>query len=610
MDSTSATRRPPRPLPALTPASFRSSSSPAAAPRKLEQLQRREPRHHHSNGASRSRALPLRTTSTCSIAHVFFNRRPLDLIRRTTSSVLTQLDESAHHSARTAAVSALSAVSDDDRPLRPLCRLHSSEQTDRRRREPLQHTDNKRNTDERRLFLQQRLQLTGVENDAPVEQEMLSPCAKVAAEQRKLSAMCPPTGKELLRDTEKAVELTLHERVEIQQYDEVYFVATRAVKRARCHGRIQNLMPVHGDDRAVVAEDEPSEDLSPLCHDGYDDQDGEYLVVIGDHLAFRYEVQSALGHGAFGQVVRCVDRRTCKQVAVKIIRNRPAHRDQALMEVQVLAQLEIAAAAACDEEQHVVRMKDHFHFRGHVCLVFGVLGMDLYRYLSLRSFRGLSMNSVRTVGEQLAHALTFLRQQKVVHCDLKPENILLDASVKANDALSVDTVDHVTLIDFGSSCLAGAPMATYIQSRFYRSPEVLLGHACSDAIDMWSLACILVELLTGHPIFAGENDREQFACIVEVLDVPPVDMVLQAERRLTFFEQVSTPVVDVEAAEYVLKPFANSRGRRRLPGSRSLASVVMTDDSDFLGFLARCFVWDPRERLTAEQALEEPWMQR
>ena len=504
----------------------------------------------------------------------------------------------------------MSAVSDDDRLLQPLCRLHSTAQTHHRRRQSLQHTDSNRNTDELRPFLQQRLQLTGAENDAPVEQEMLSSCSKDVAERRKLSAMWPPMGNELLRDTERAAELTLQERVEIQQYDEVYFVSTRAVKRARCRGRIQNLMPVHGDDRAVVEEDESSEeDLLLLCNDGYDDQDGDYLVLIGDHLAFQYEVQGALGHGAFGQVVRCVDRRTCKQVAVKIIRNRPAHRDQALMEVHVLAQLEIAAAAACNEEQHVVRLKDHFHFRGHVCLVFDVLGMDLYRYLSLRSFRGLSMNSVRTVGEQLAHALTFLRQQKVVHCDLKPENILLDASVKANDALSVDTVDHVTLIDFGSSCLAGAPMATYIQSRFYRSPEVLLGHACSDAIDMWSLACILVELLTGHPIFAGENDREQFACIVEVLDVPPVDMVLQAERRLTFFEQVSTPVVDVEAAEYVLKPFTNSRGRRRLPGSRSLASVVMTDDSDFLGFLARCFVWDPRQRLTAEQALEEPWMQ-
>lgn len=57
---------------------------------------------------------------------------------------------------------------------------------------------------------------------------------------------------------------------------------------------------------------------------------------------------------------------------------------------------------------------------------------------------------------------------------------------------------------------------TYIQSRFYRSPEVILGHPYSMAIDMWSLGCILAELYTGYPLFPGESEVEQIACIMEV----------------------------------------------------------------------------------------------
>ncbi|POM75266.1 CMGC/DYRK/DYRK2 protein kinase [Phytophthora palmivora] len=362
-------------------------------------------------------------------------------------------------------------------------------------------------------------------------------------------------------------------------------------------------MPVHGDDVATPVEE--SDNLpTHLCNDGYDDDHGDYLVLMGDHLAYRYEVLNALGQGSFGQVVCCLDHRTRKQVAVKIIRNRRKYRDQALVEVQLLEKLQ-RAATDWDDNPHIVRMEEYFQFRDHVCIVFEVLGMNLYDFLKMRYFRGLPMNSVRTIGKQLAQSLAFLKQQQVVHCDLKPENVLLDAL--QGEGRNSDNVENVTLIDFGSSCMEEAPIFTYIQSRFYRSPEVLLGHMYSSAIDMWSFACILVELHTGHPIFAGENEREQFACIMEVLDMPPVEMVRKSKRRLNFFDEVTNPA-NIHAVDYVPKPFVNSRGRRRTLGSHSLASAVKTDDPEFLAFLTKCFVWDPSQRLTPEQALHEPWM--
>ena len=75
---------------------------------------------------------------------------------------------------------------------------------------------------------------------------------------------------------------------------------------------------------------------------------------------------------------------------------------------------------------------------------------------------------------------------------------------------------------------------TYIQSRFYRSPEVILGHPYNMAIDMWSLGCIMAELYTGYPLFAGENEVEQLACIMEVRGAgcaPDAELSIRNLRR-------------------------------------------------------------------------------
>lgn len=76
---------------------------------------------------------------------------------------------------------------------------------------------------------------------------------------------------------------------------------------------------------------------------------------------------------------------------------------------------------------------------------------------------------------------------------------------------------------------------TYIQSRFYRSPEVILGMPYGLPIDMWSLGCIVAELFTGYPVFPGEDEHEQLAMMIEVLGCPPGHMLKESSRRSTFF---------------------------------------------------------------------------
>lgn len=93
----------------------------------------------------------------------------------------------------------------------------------------------------------------------------------------------------------------------------------------------------------------------------------------------------------------------------------------------------------------------------------------------------------------------------------------------------------IKVIDFGSSCYSHQRVYTYLQSRFYRSPEVILGLPYGTPIDMWSLGCILAELYTGCPLFPGEDEIEQLACIMEVLGLPPEHIINHASRRRLFF---------------------------------------------------------------------------
>lgn len=86
-----------------------------------------------------------------------------------------------------------------------------------------------------------------------------------------------------------------------------------------------------------------------------------------------------------------------------------------------------------------------------------------------------------------------MRRHQLIHCDLKPENILLVQPQRS----------AIKVIDFGSSCFVDERMYTYVQSRFYRSPEVILGLPYGCEIDMWSFGCILAELYMGYPLFPG-----------------------------------------------------------------------------------------------------------
>ena len=106
--------------------------------------------------------------------------------------------------------------------------------------------------------------------------------------------------------------------------------------------------------------------------------------------------------------------------------------------------------------------------------------------------------------------------------------------MKATENLISVFISALQVIDFGSSCYEHQRVYTYIQSRFYRAPEVILGARYGMPIDMWSLGCILAELLTGYPLLPGEDEGDQLSCIIELLGMPPQKLLDQSKRAKNF----------------------------------------------------------------------------
>lgn len=267
----------------------------------------------------------------------------------------------------------------------------------------------------------------------------------------------------------------------------------------------------------------------PVHNNGHDNEKWDYILyvndVIGNEEGRKYVILDLLGQGTFGQVVKCTNLKTRELCAVKVIKNQPAYFNQSMMEVTVLEMLNQKYDR--EDRRHIVRMRDTFIFRQHLCIVVELLSLNLYELIKQNGYRGFSLGLCRVFLAQTLDALTVLKEARIIHCDLKPENILL----KSLEA------PIIKVIDYGSACHEHQTVYTYIQSRFYRSPEIILGLPYTSSIDMWSVGCIAAELFLGLPIFPGCSNYDQISRVVECLGVPPHHMLEMGKDALTYFDK-------------------------------------------------------------------------
>ncbi|KAH9574806.1 hypothetical protein CY35_01G078600 [Sphagnum magellanicum] len=372
----------------------------------------------------------------------------------------------------------------------------------------------------------------------------------------------------------------------------------------------------------------------PKFNGGSDNENHDLIlyygcVFVNENATRRYVVKELVGQGTFGQVARCYTIETNTNVAVKIIKNQLAYYSQAKVEIGILHVLNRNHDPK--DEHHVVRSFDHFSFKGHLCIVFELLGKNLFQLLDRNHLKGIPLNLVRIFSKQLLKALTLLRDAHVIHCDLKPENILL-TRCRSNQSA------NIKLIDFGSACMEHNTVYTYIQSRFYRSPEVLLGHTYTTAIDMWSLGCVAAELFLGLPLFPAQSPYDLLLFIKEKLRSQPPDYILQKAKYTSKYYRLSSAAPHSgdgctngqPSAFELLKPYENEarEGKKPAIGKRYFAGTLeeMIMDyhqkqmsiaernkdlearkvfADFLRGLIEC---DPTKRWTPSQAAQHPFL--
>jgi serine/threonine protein kinase len=331
----------------------------------------------------------------------------------------------------------------------------------------------------------------------------------------------------------------------------------------------------------------------------------------------RYRVVSLLGRGVFGIVVRAlvIDDSAAPntEVAIKILRKGASFLAQGKREWQVLQYIRKHQSPTDESQNFLVNALDCFFQNEHFCIVFELLSDTLYELLQ-RSWAmaatpasgvsapparpGLSLRMVCKMAHQLLCALVTLRGLRIIHADLKPENV----------ALTSPNRPRIKLLDFGSCCFASEEASNqfpYIQSRYYRAPEVLLGTGYGCEIDMWSFGCVVVELYLGKPLFIGDTTTQQLYKIMDVIDAPPDVIIRQSAHWSRFFKKAANPIHPIHGLggyERLVGHDASSADLRTLITSKQEPNQPQHIEY-FVDFVERILRWDPTTRMTPLDAL-------
>nr|XP_055044339.1 homeodomain-interacting protein kinase 1-like isoform X3 [Misgurnus anguillicaudatus] len=346
--------------------------------------------------------------------------------------------------------------------------------------------------------------------------------------------------------------------------------------------------------------------------------EGDYQLVQHEILCSvsnSYEVLEFLGRGTFGQVAKCWKRGTNEIVAIKILKNHPSYARQGQIEVSILSRLSTENA----DEFNFVRSYECFQHKNHTCLVFEMLEQNLYDFLKHSKFSPLLLKCIRPVLQQVSTALLKLKSLGLIHADLKPENIML---VDPNRQPY-----RVKVIDFGSaSHVSKAVCSTYLQSRYYRAPEIILGLPFCEAIDMWSLGCVIAELFLGWPLYPGASEYDQIRYISQTQGLPAEYLLSAGTKTSRFFHRgpdssyplwrLKTPaeheaefgIKSKEARKYIFNCLDDMMqvNMTNLDGTDILAEKA--DRREFIDLLKKMLTLDADKRITPTKTLNHPFV--
>ncbi|XP_022315183.2 extracellular signal-regulated kinase 2-like isoform X4 [Crassostrea virginica] len=303
---------------------------------------------------------------------------------------------------------------------------------------------------------------------------------------------------------------------------------------------------------------------------------------IEPHITKKYEIKKRLGKGAYGIVWKAVDRRTGEVVAVKKIFDAFRNQTDAQRTFR-----EIMFLQEFGDHNNIIKLHNVIKAENDkdIYLVFEFMETDLHNVIK----RGSILKDVhkRYIMYQLFKATKYLHSGNVIHRDQKPSNILLDSEcvVKVCDFGLARSLTQI-----GVDAETGDPNLTeYVATRWYRAPEILLAsHRYTKGVDMWSLGCILGEMLGGKPLFPGSSTLNQIEKIMSTIPLPSKE--------------------DIESIKSAYG--ASILEKATLKSKKSLEELLPDAPKDGIDLLKRLLLFNPDKRITADEALRHPYISR
>ena len=217
-----------------------------------------------------------------------------------------------------------------------------------------------------------------------------------------------------------------------------------------------------------------------------------------------YNIRKELGKGAYGKVFDCTDINGI-QKAIKEVKDEYRFKMAALKEIKILRIL----TENNIEQVPIIKYEEEFIDKGIQYIVFEYMDTDLYRYYRKHS---ISYEETINIFYDTALGLEYIHSQKIIHADLKPENIMINVKTK-----------KTKIIDLGSAMFDNDNTNFfYIQSRYYRAPEILFNIEITNAIDIWSLGCIIYELMFKIPLFPAKDKNDLVYLLTTLLGLPTI----------------------------------------------------------------------------------------
>lgn len=292
----------------------------------------------------------------------------------------------------------------------------------------------------------------------------------------------------------------------------------------------------------------------------------------GNSQNFTYTATEIIGSGSFGVVYKANVAETGETVAIKKVFQDKRYKNR---ELPILKEL---------KHPNTINLRQAFYTPGdkadeiYLNIVMDYIPETLSKVIRSYYKQGQNMPLilVKLYSYQMLRSISYIHYLGICHRDIKPQNVL------------VDTKRHLLqMCDFGSAkrLVKGEPNVSYICSRYYRAPELIFG--CCDyspAIDVWSTACVIAELVIGQPIFPGDSAVDQIVEIIKILGTPSKNAILAMNPEYT------------EHRFPIIKP---------LPWAKVFQNK--TFDNDFLDFISKLLIYEPQLRPKPLRILLHPF---